>query len=194
MPFGTADAVRNLLDAAPTVKVVHLNSIGGRIGEGLQIYELLRERKLATYTATNCVSACTIAFLGGSQRYLSPKARLGFHSVSFGGVDQSRFPNINTDLRRMLAAHGAPPWFIDKALSTSASSMWYPAHKDLVDAKIATRIVDPDRFGMSGIADWRDKAALERSLLSIPFYALLGQRSVGFKKIADRFGGHRLAN
>ena len=98
-----ADALKKLLDAAPGVKVVHLNSIGGRVGEGYQIYQIVRDRKLATYTATDCVSACTIAFLGGSQRYLSSKARLGFHSISFGGVDQKQLPDINADLRRMLA-------------------------------------------------------------------------------------------
>jgi hypothetical protein len=167
MSYGTADALKNLLDAAPAVKVVHLNSEGGWINEGHEIYRIVRRRRLATYTSADCVSACTIAFLGGSQRYLSAKARLGFHSSSFGTLDQRRLPEINADLRRMLYAHGVPSWFIDKALSTSSISMWYPTHRELIDAKIVTRIVDPDRFGMSGIGDWRNKEALERGLLTI---------------------------
>jgi hypothetical protein len=187
MPFGTADALRKLLDAAPGVRVVHLNSIGGRVGEGYQIYQMVRDRKLATYTATDCVSACTIAFLGGSQRYLSTKARLGFHSISFGGVDQKQLPDINADLRRTLAAHGAPPWFIEKALSTGADSMWYPPNRDLLAAKIVTNIVDPDQFAMSGIANWRDREGLERGLLAMPFYALVRDNDPeAFKKISDR--------
>jgi hypothetical protein len=187
MPFGTADALKQLLDAAPGVKVVHLNSIGGRVGEGYQIYQIVRDRKLATYTATDCVSACTIAFLGGSQRYLSSKARLGFHSISFGGVDQKQLPDINADLRRMLAAHGAPPWFIEKAVSTGADSMWYPPSKDLLAAKIVTQIVDPDQFGMSGIVNWRDREALERGLLTMPFYvAVRDNDPEGFKKISNK--------
>jgi hypothetical protein len=39
MPVGTADALKTLLDAAPTVKVVHLNSIGGKVAEGFQVYQ-----------------------------------------------------------------------------------------------------------------------------------------------------------
>ena len=187
MPFGTADALKKLLDAAPGVQIVHLNSIGGRVAEGYVVYQMLRERKLATYTATDCVSACTIAFLGGSQRYLSTKARLGFHSSNFGGVDQRHAPMINDEWRRMLAAHGAPSWFIDKALSTSADSMWHPTNKDLIAAKIVTRIVDPDQFAMSGIVNWRDTEGLERGLESIPLYALIRDNDPdSFKRIASR--------
>jgi hypothetical protein len=187
MPFGTADALGKLLDAAPGVRVVHLNSIGGRVGEGYLIYELIRDRKLASYTATDCVSACTIAFLGGSERYLSSKARLGFHSMSFAGFDHKQVPEINAELRRMLAKHGAPPWFVDKALSTAASSMWYPSHKELTAAKIVTRIVDPDQFAISGIVNWRDTDALERGLISIPFYAVVRDNDPdAFKKIVSR--------
>jgi hypothetical protein len=188
MPFGTADAVRRMLDAAPGVQVLHLNSTGGRVSEGYQIYQIIRDRNLATYTATDCVSACTIAFLGGSQRYLSTKAKLGFHSLSFGGVDQSRLPDINADLRAMLAKHGAPAWFIEKALSTSANSMWYPTNQDLFDAKIVTRVVDPDQFALSGVGNWSDKEGLERGLLSLPLYALIKDNDPdGFKELAGRF-------
>jgi hypothetical protein len=188
IPFGTADALKNVLDAAPAVRVLHLNSVGGRVTEGYQIYQIVRDRNLITYTATDCVSACTIAFLGGTQRYLSSRARLGFHSLSYGGVDQKRLPDINADLQQMLVQHGAPQWFIDKALTTSADSMWYPPTNDLIAAKIVTQVVDPDQFAMSGVGGWRDKETLERSLLSSPIYALIKDSDPdGFKKIAARF-------
>jgi hypothetical protein len=187
MPFGTAEALRKLLDASPGVQVVHLNSIGGRVGEGYGIYQIVRDRKLVTYTATDCLSACTIAFLGGSQRYLATKARLGFHSLSFGGLDQKQLPEINAELRRTLASHGAPTWFIDKALSTSSVSMWFPTHNELLAAKIVTQIVDPGQFGISGIVDWRNKEGLERGMLRIPLYALIRDNDPdGFTKIASR--------
>jgi hypothetical protein len=87
----------------------------------------------------------------------------------------------------MLTAHGAPAWFIDKALSTGADSMWFPSHADLVDARIVTRIVDPNDFGLSGIPSWRDKQAIERGLLSFPLYALIRDRDPeGFRKIIDQ--------
>jgi GYF domain 2 len=188
MPHGTAEALRKALDAAPNVQVLHLNSLGGRVSEGYQIYRIVRDRQLTTYTATDCFSACTIAFLGGSQRYLANNARLGFHSISFGGLDYNQLPDINDDLRRTLEAHGVPRWFIDKAFSTPASSMWHPTHDELVAAKIVTRVVDSDQFGWSGLPDWQDADAIERGLLSLPLYRLIKNNDPeGFKNIAGRF-------
>jgi hypothetical protein len=117
MPFGTADSLRNLLDAAPAVKVVHLNSIGGRIGEGYQLYQLLRERNLTTYTATDCVSACTIAFLRLAT-IISTKARLGFTASASAASIRADLTSMPT-YAIIPAAHGTPPWFINKAVSTS---------------------------------------------------------------------------
>jgi uncharacterized protein DUF4339 len=188
MPFGTATEVRKFLDAAPGVEVIHLNSVGGRIAEGIALLKLFRERKLATYTSVDCVSACTIAFLGGSKRYLSNKATLGFHSASFGSLDQEIMPELNSEMRAALKTHGAPSWFIDKALSTSSASMWYPTQKELIEAKIVSTVVDPAHFAMSGIKDWRDSASLERRLSRIPYVAALKKHNPSaYAKIASRF-------
>ena len=157
MPLGTADALRKLLDASPGVQVVHLNSVGGRVSEGYEIYQMVRDRKLITYTATNCMSACTIAFLGGEQRLLSTRASLGFHSISIAGIDQRLIPEINAEVRQTLLSHGAPASFVEKALTTNADSMWYPTKGELTTAKIVTGVVDPDQFGLSGISNWRDQ-------------------------------------
>jgi hypothetical protein len=185
---GTADALKQLLDAAPRVQVVHLNSNGGNVAEGYEIYQLIRDRKLITYTATNCVSACTIAFLGGTKRLLSTRARLGFHSVSISGIDQRQIPAINTEVRRTLLSHGAPEWFVTKAVTTNSDSMWYPTKSELTAAKIVTGVVDPDQFGLSGVAIWRDQEAIERELLTLPLYALVRDNDPDmFKKIAGRF-------
>src|SRR5262249_34921729 len=67
--FGITDEVRKILDIAPSVKVIHLNSWGGRVAEARKLRDLISERRLITYTSTTCASACTIAFLGGRQRY-----------------------------------------------------------------------------------------------------------------------------
>jgi hypothetical protein len=187
MPRGTAAALRKLLDATPGVQVVHLNSIGGKVAEGYEIYQLMRDRNLITYTATDCVSACTIAFLGGSQRLLSTRGRLGFHSLSIGGVDQRYVPEINAEVRRTLLDHGAPEWFVTKALTTRSDSMWYPTKSELTAAKIVTDIVDPDQFGLSGITNWHDQQAVERDLLTLPLYALVRNNDPDvFTKIAGR--------
>ena len=134
------------------------------------------------------MSACTIAFLGGHERYLATKARLGFHSSSIGNVDQSRVPEVNADVRGTLQMHGVPSAFIEKALGTSSGSMWYPSAQELISAKIVTRVVDPAQFGLSGISNWRDEKAMEDGLLSIPVYATLRDKDPSaYKQLAARW-------
>lgn len=173
MPFGTAEAFQKLLDAAPTVKVVHLNSIGGRIEEGLRLKKLIRAKGLTTYTSSGCMSACTIAFLGGTPRLISKNAKLGFHSGNFGGVDGKSLPEINERMKEALRESSVPDWFINKAMGTASSEMWYPSSSELVSAKIVSMVVEPDAFAMSGVADWRDADIGEKILATIPLYATL---------------------
>ena len=69
-----------LLPAAfPGVRVVHLDSPGGRVGEGKKLHALIRAHKLDTYVETSCQSACTLAFTAGRERILLKGATLGFH-------------------------------------------------------------------------------------------------------------------
>jgi|GEM_PF-1137212 hypothetical protein len=172
MSYGTTDSLKNLLDAAPAVQVVHLNNIGGWIEEGYGVYHLIKSRKLKSYTSTTCVSACAIAFLGGEERLLSTDGKLGFHSSSFGKLDGSSLPEVNTDVRKFLISLGAPEWFVNKAMSTPSYDMWFPTHEELLAANIVTKIVDPKQFGLSGLGNV-DLSAIESGILSIPLYAML---------------------
>jgi|SoiMethySBSTD1v2_1073268.scaffolds.fasta_scaffold80708_2 GYF domain 2 len=188
MPFGTAAAMKQLLDAAPTVKLIHLNSRGGRVAEGYEIYRLIRERKLITYTSADCASACTIAFLAGPQRYLASNARLGFHSSSYGGLDEKVLPGINDEIRQTLRQHGVQAWFIEKALGTRGDSIWHPTSDELIRAGVVTKVVDASQFGLSGVTGWNDKEALERQILSIPLYQTLKENDPeGYKAVAQYF-------
>jgi len=49
--FGLTDEVRALLDTHPGVRVIHLNSNGGRLGEARKLRDLIAERELTTFTA-----------------------------------------------------------------------------------------------------------------------------------------------
>jgi ATP-dependent protease ClpP protease subunit len=136
--FGVTDEIRKLLDAAPNVREIQLNSPGGRIGEAHKLRELIRERGLVTYVDSTCASACTVAFLGGSQRYLAPGARLGFHRGSIAGVSAEQLDRENDADRQWLVAIGVPRWFADHAYSTPSSSMWWPTPAELLQAGIIT--------------------------------------------------------
>ena len=175
MPFGTTDAVRKLLDTAPAVQVIHLNSQGGRMNEAYLLYKMIKERNLSTYTSADCVSACSLAFLAGRERYLGESGRLGFHSASIGGLSGEVVNEINNDVRQTLQTHGVPKSFIDRALSTSPKDMWYPNKDELLSAKVIDSVVDSRYFGLSGITQWRDAHKIESGLLAIPFYSTLAQ-------------------
>jgi hypothetical protein len=84
--FGISKAVSDQLRLYPSVKLIHLNSQGGRILEARNLAELIQERGLATYTATGCYSACVIAYAAGTERLIASQAKLGFHQYDFPGL------------------------------------------------------------------------------------------------------------
>jgi len=175
MPFGTTDAISTFLDAAPTIQVIHMNSQGGRMNEAYQLYKLIKERRLITYTSADCLSACAIAFLAGRERYLGERGRLGFHSASIGQLSGEVAQELNNDVRQTLRTHGVPDAFIARALSTSPSDMWYPTSEELISANVVDSVVDSRYFGLSGISNWRDTHKVESVLLATPIYAALAR-------------------
>jgi hypothetical protein len=80
---GFSTRLENALAAAPSVRVVALGSAGGSVGEALAAGLNIRRRGLDTVLWNECLSACTLVFLGGVERQIwSPYPRLGFHRVS----------------------------------------------------------------------------------------------------------------
>ena len=63
--------------------VVMLNSIGGSTFAGIEIGKAIRLKNFATVVPEGfmCASACGLAWLGGVRRFMSGKARVGFHAT-----------------------------------------------------------------------------------------------------------------
>ena len=83
------DKERFLNIALQTEKaVVVLGSPGGNLLAGLDIGQAIRLRGYATYVPDNvqCASACALAWLGGSRRFMSRSAQIGFHAA-FSSAD-----------------------------------------------------------------------------------------------------------
>jgi hypothetical protein len=108
---GDAERIRKILPGDPEsglyvieAPTLCLNSPGGSFAEGLKIARYLRETGVRTHVAAfdECLSACAIAFLGGSfnwwedrlynsqSRSIHATARLGFHGPSLR-VDDGSF-------------------------------------------------------------------------------------------------------
>ncbi|PTQ69140.1 hypothetical protein [Pseudomonas sp. GV071] len=173
IPIGTADAVKKILDSAPGVRIIHLNSVGGRITEGDKLARLIAERGLITYTPDTCASACALAYLAGRERYLGEKGKIGFHSASVNGERGSAALDVNASFRKALYAAGATTKFVEKVIATSPHDMWYPSPDELKQQHIITAVVDSRRFGLSGIAGWQDASVIERSILKVPVFAAM---------------------
>lgn len=78
---------------------VLLKSDGGSLEAGLRIGELIREKGLETAVAfeARCASACALAWLGDTKRYMSTSSWIGFHAAytlnDLGNADESGLGN-----------------------------------------------------------------------------------------------------
>lgn len=137
---GSADAVRRALDRHPSVRRVVLAGPGGRLGTAFEINRMIRNRRLATRVETGCASACTIAFLGGSDRSISPGGRLGFHQGSFPGLGPNDLYESNRDMRRFLVASGVTPEFAQRVIDTPPDEIWTPTPQELLAGRVVQRV------------------------------------------------------
>ncbi|TXL73290.1 hypothetical protein FHP25_21640 [Vineibacter terrae] len=138
---GTADEFKRLLRSAAKVTTVHLQSPGGRLGEAVEIYAAIRARRLDTVVDTFCLSACTIAYLGGSTRRMRQGARLGFHGAAFPGLPQSELDKTNRGMLRFLVSAGVDVDFAERATNTPAESLWIPSPAELIDAGAVHQVI-----------------------------------------------------
>jgi len=139
--LGGEDLVRRALDQNPGIRTVVLAGPGGRISVGFELYEMFRERKLATRVDDECASACTFAFLGGVERSISPGGQLGFHRGSFPGLSDNDMYESNRDLRRFLLNFARlTPAFVDRVIATPPDEIWVPTPQELLAGRVINRV------------------------------------------------------
>jgi len=83
----------------PPNSFVYLNSPGGNLFAGMELGRVFRKNGFNTYvgkqsglrktSAGVCLSACTLTFLGGKFRFLSPDSTYGVHRFFLGGSDDA---------------------------------------------------------------------------------------------------------
>jgi hypothetical protein len=142
--FGVTQELERFLNAMAGVRTVRLNSNGGRILEAQRMSDLISSRNLATFVARDCLSACTIVFLGGKERFMLPTARLGFHQPAFRGMTASdRRAAIAAEQQRLQRRFGLSAAFAARANSAPPSGMWFPDKDELMRERVVTRLVSP---------------------------------------------------
>lgn len=145
--FGLAQDIRSALEGWPKVRVIILNSPGGRLGAAEDVARLIEERGLDTFVENDCESACTRVFVAGKNRRLFEKATLGFHGAAL--TDHI----IGEGLVRWIANQatvaqyvndGVDRAFMERAVSVAPASMWFPTHDQLFAAHVITAVVRSD--------------------------------------------------
>jgi hypothetical protein len=133
---------------------------------------LIKARNLSTYVASDCLSACTIIFLSGTERLISPGGKLGFHQPDFPGLTSKERQEILADQEQRLEQLGVSPAFAHKANMATPDDMWYPAISELVAEHVVTRVVNGFDLALSGIdpADIKTEN-IQNGLLRDPMYA-----------------------
>lgn len=175
--YGLTSDFRKLLKASPQIAVVHLDSVGGRIAEAMQVHDIIQQRGMVTYVVNECLSACTLAFAGGRERWIGSAAKLGFHGPSFAGMSQHELNSAIASQQQLLVRDGVDPYFVARALSTPADSLWTPTNQELFAARVVTNIAPPGKFAMSGFgAAFTPEAAGAAVTTIVPALAALSDR------------------
>ena len=136
---GVTRELETLLVGTPDISVVELQSEGGQIYEGRGLFQLIKRKNLNTLVSERCLSTCTMAFLGGVERIVTPKGKIGFHQYKTYSIQ----PNIDVqgeqskDIELMLS-QGVSQSFVDKVFSAAHEDIWLPGHEELLRAGVLT--------------------------------------------------------
>jgi hypothetical protein len=167
--LGAATKLKSILEIAPYVEVIQLDTIGGRIGEAVKMAELVAARNLDTYVPSYCASAGVLVFLAGKERSIRRDAKIGFHSPSFAGESSADATTVFAD---RLVKKGVDAQFVRQAVNST--EMWYPSSKQLVSAGVVTKLTQGGENSLSSVelnettlTEFRD------SILSVPLYNAL---------------------
>jgi hypothetical protein len=125
------------LDSDPSVRLVELNSLGGRSAAAEEMADLIRSRGLDTRVSVKCASACTVLFLAGRRRFMRAGALFGFHAASaFNGMIGR---GDTESMRQRAIAAGVASWFVARAYQ--GRKVWVPSTMELQEAGVVTAIL-----------------------------------------------------
>ena len=132
--MGDGERLRQLLDseAARELKRVELVSPGGRVREAERMATAVKAHGHASRAVGTCASACTLVFLAGQPRHLTPTGELGFHRASTGTYNPVFEELANQQLAKTYTELGLPQPMIDKTLRTPSRSMWFVPREELL--------------------------------------------------------------
>lgn len=168
-----ASQLDHFLTEHPAIKLLQIDTPGGRGKEGYAMASVVRRHEMSTYVGAECASAGIIVFLAGKERILRSDARVGFHSWSAPGVPRTI---TNEKQEELLESFGVASSFVEHAVNTEPDSVWYPTPKEILDQGLATRITDGSGFSLGSreIAKYT-AARLRQELETLPAFGALAE-------------------
>jgi hypothetical protein len=109
---GAPERLTSALDGINGRIAIWLNSPGGNLFAGMQLGRVIRKHSASTHIIDSrtllpgeCYSACSLAFLGGIDRFNDNGGRYGVHRTSLRGGPRTGDPDLDQDLSSAIRAY-----------------------------------------------------------------------------------------
>ena len=162
MGIGFADAVQAAFAKYPDQHRLLLDSRGGDVDNGMQLHDYLAAHSDIVVEVDNlCASACTVAFVGATQRLIGPGAEMGFHqmrSIVDSSYSRDMVSTQQESFKGFMSKLGASQGFIDMAFAKKGEDVWIPDGATLFANHIITGVAVDGRI--IGEHDWRSEQYL----------------------------------
>ena len=162
MGIGFADAVQAAFAKYPAQHRLLLDSRGGDVDNGRQLHDYLAAHSDIVVEVDHlCASACTLAFVGASQRLVGPAAEMGFHqmrSMVDNSYSKSMVTSQQDSFKGFMSKLGASQSFIDMAFAKQGDDVWIPDGNTLFANHIITGVAIDDHI--VGEHDWHSEQFL----------------------------------
>jgi hypothetical protein len=130
----TSDSIDELIAAvASGTSVVEFSSPGGLVDEAIRGFTAIRAAGVKTVATGDCVSACALLFLGGSERSVAMSGKIGVHqwSTEDGMTYDFDAQLTSASLISLIASAGVSEEFYIAGARTPASQIYYLTRAEL---------------------------------------------------------------
>ncbi len=135
---GDAARAQQAMAAAPAVRVLELDSPGGRFQEALQLAGVLRGQGWTVRVRGACRDACTVVLMAGTVRQLLPDAQWGLAQPVAVSSNPLFKPLVRQRLAALYGAAGVPPALLKTGLALPHDFHWHAAWNELAAAGVAS--------------------------------------------------------
>jgi len=135
-PLGRGDSAEFMRIAADAkrLRVLELESSGGRLAEAQRIADFVQARKLRTRVTGNCEGVCALIFLAGAERQIVPAAAVSLSGAATGLLSPLLAGPVAVELASRYRALGLPEPLIARLLQAGPGSRWQLARTQWEDA------------------------------------------------------------